>query len=298
MAKKKSRKPAPPLAHIAFPKKGAVRKEVERLPDVQEELESIIGNKFIGALQHFEKRILVDLRKADPWPDFLCRDMAGQQLAIELVEVLHVAHSKQDNVRAKYRDQVRALISGLTEGLRGVDIRINDNYQNPPFPSPASRTGKRLAMNIADLIRDTSPEIKTLPVGRVIIRDWDARQNIVPHLGLVCTRFAPAADAPKELFLDFFAGYVIDKEAQESLLANVIQQKIEKKYPDSDAIGLMLLAYSLRGPIVIPESESVRRTQAALAAVSHPFKEVWYFFPYVDEDLGHLVKVWPPRERD
>ena len=53
--KKRPRKVIPPLAYVVLPKKGSTRKVVERLPEMQEDLEAAIVQKFVGAPEVFRE---------------------------------------------------------------------------------------------------------------------------------------------------------------------------------------------------------------------------------------------------
>ena len=82
--KRKPRKPDRPVASIVFTNKGKVSLAAEHLPTTQDQLELAVGNKFIGALAHFCRRKLSDLKSGSGRGDLLCHDEQGSVTKIQV----------------------------------------------------------------------------------------------------------------------------------------------------------------------------------------------------------------------
>ena len=164
------RKPSEPLGYISFSKKGEVKKVVEHFPDTKEDLEAAIMRKFVGALAHFEGRVLTDLRRGS-WPDF--EGMEGhERVGIELTEVVDSAQAAIHAIRQAYLRRILEVLDDLLPELSGVDIMLDDGYQEQfLYPPLKTSEGKELASFIAYNLRTAAPELEALE-DRFYARSW------------------------------------------------------------------------------------------------------------------------------
>lgn len=287
--KKRPRKPVPPLGHIVFPKAGPVRKVVEPLSDMQEDLETAVVQKFVGALKYFEGRTLTGLKKSDPWPDFTARE-GTTNWAIELTELLEPKHAALYQLQQSYRAAIVDRLGGIPKFLDGIDVLIDDNYQQPPFPAAHTPQGDKIVSTIVNELNILSDDLAKLSVERILIRDMVGKQDAVPRLRLSCFRFA-SANRPGRIH--FSGTFPIAIDDVRHLLQRTILSKLEKHYQSWEGHRFLLLIYELRMISVETGGVALAYAQNVLRSHDHPFNEVWYLYPYAEQDLGHLVRVWP-----
>jgi len=289
MAKKKSRKEIPPLGHIVLPKKGPVRKVIEPLSDIQEELETAIAQKFVGALKYFEGRTLTALTKSHLWPDFTAQE-GSINWAIELTELLEPRHAVAYQLQQSYRTAIVDRLGEIPKFLNGIDVLVCDNYQEPPFPKVDTPQGDKIVSTIVNELNILSEDLAKLPVKGRLIRDLVGKQDVVPHLSLFCLRFA-STDTPGQI--RFSGTFPIAVDDAHHLLERTILSKLEKHYPSWGGYRFLLLVYEVR--MLGSETDKVALGYArnVLQSCDHPFDEVWYLYPYAERDLGHLIRVWP-----
>jgi hypothetical protein len=140
--KKPPRKPSQPLGHIVFPRKGAVRKVIQTLPEDKNQLEEEVVKKFIGALAHFKGRYIQDISKSDPWPDFEGTEEIGT-VGIEIVELVNQRHNILRSTQQSYEVAILDALGDRVEMFSGLDITLDDNYQTPPYPKVTSSRRSR-----------------------------------------------------------------------------------------------------------------------------------------------------------
>lgn len=292
MAKRKGpRKPSQPLGHIVFPKHGRPHHVVETLPESKEDLEAAVVGKFIGALWHFEGRVLAPPTHTGQWPDFETQE-ENVRVGIEVVEVVNVEHARKRHLQEQYRSRVVELVAKTLPRLRGLWIRLHDGYQDPPYPPIRSRAGKQLAQSIADSLHSVVDELEKMALGRLRVYKWQERAT-TPSSGAIVKRFAPR-DAGVAAIISYLGSFPVSVTITESLLSRAIEGKLEKSYPSYSGGRLWLLAYEVGYPSVHPKpSASAAIAKSLLQQGAHPFDEVWYIFPYAHKDLGSIERVWP-----
>lgn len=279
------KKPVPPAAFIVFDKDGDVRIEQEPLPRDQEELESRLASKFVGALEHFHGRRLQSLERGDPWPDFVATENEARW-GIELAEVVDPDHARKYRIQRQYRDRILHVLGGIPPVLGGLTALVADNYQEPEFPRTHTSQGEQIVEEAVALIRSSPDELRSLQHGAVLFR----RSERIDQLGILFTRFGPPSRQGRVRFSETFP---TSSSRVELLLANTCAQKLDKRYQRSANMRLMLLTYGLR---VMPILEGSREAQLATAVLSsrkHAFDEVWFLAPFPGQDLGHVACVWP-----
>ena len=105
-------------------------------------METVIVKKFIGALQHFEKRELTLIGRGNPWPDFEAQE-GNRRVGIEIVEVVNIDHVKKRALQRQYEERLTAAIQSFSGELSGLKIQVDDGQQEPVYPSYAPpRTGE------------------------------------------------------------------------------------------------------------------------------------------------------------
>ncbi len=286
---KKPRKPSSPLGHIVFPKKGRPYPVIETLPDSADDLETVIVEKFTGALKHFEKRELSNLQRGDLWPDFKCKER-DEIVGVEVVEVVNREHAGKRHIQEQYAARIRELIDDIYPRLAGLRIDLIDGDQQPPYPSLATKAGWLLAHFIADNLKAEVEKFEQLQ--RLGIRRWQKGPNL-PEAGAFITRIAPR-ESGSAAVLRFQGTFPESLSVGESLLKNAIEGKLSKNYPRFSEGKLWLLAYEVFGVSVGPKpSKALDLARQLLQSRQHPFDEVWYIWPYAEKTLGHIEKVWP-----
>lgn len=260
---------------------------LEALPESPKGLETTIVRKFIGALQHFEGRHLEPPVANEPWPDFVTRE-GERQVGIEVVEVINPDHAQKRRTQQLYAAHVQELLDDALPQFAGLRIQLDDGYQDPPYPALSSAAGRALAESLAHNLREAEQTLQQLPVGRGRYLRWQAGPD-VPNTGAIVTRQAPY-ESGIAVRIQYLGSFPESQDFQERRLVATIEGKIDKQYTRYAAGPLLLLAYGQDVPVADTEVDQAR---AGLRSGSHRFDEVWYFFPYAGEDLGHIVRIWP-----
>ncbi|MFH1929783.1 MAG: hypothetical protein ABIK79_16690 [Chloroflexota bacterium] len=292
MAKRRRtpRKPTQPLGHIVLPKKGRPYKVIEVLPDVNEDIEETIVKKFIGALQRFEGRYLSTCTRGDPWPDFEAHE-GDKRVGIEITQVIDIEHAKYRSVQEDYWERVLDLISDILPRLSGLHITLDDGYQNPPYPPLRTKQGRELALSIANYLRRVVDHLERIPPGRLFRYRWQGGSGACV-VGAFGQRLTPPEPA-QHVVIKFFGSFPQDVQAKNRLLSDTIQRKMDLHYAEYSEGKLWLLAYEV-GSLSVgpPPSPSIQQARDLLGRNS-AFDEVWYMFPYAQEDIGAIFRVWP-----
>jgi hypothetical protein len=284
--RKPPRKPSRPLRHILFRKGEPPYAVSERLPETAKELEEAVVRKFIATLAHRERRRLHSLTRSDPWPDFEAQE-AGQKIGIEVVEVLHAGHARKRHTQELYTARVLELLGQARSSLTGLDIQLEDGYQDPPYPMLGRKAGRDLARLIAGKIAVVAEELQALPLGHRRTYRWQ-RGPAGLYVGATAIRRAPTgAGTPPRIH--YLGNFPERKDVLEGLLAEAVARKIAKRYPRYDA-SLLLLAY---GEMLSNTEPAVERAKRRLAEQQHPFAEVWYLLPVAGRDVGVIRRIWP-----
>lgn len=284
--RKHPRKPSQPLGHIVFPKRGRPYTVLEPLPESQKELEARIVRKFIGAMRYFEHRELATPVEADLWPDFETRE-GETKVGIEVVEVVNPDHAEKGRIQQLYAARVRELLDDMQARLAGLSVRLDDGYQEPPYPPLRSKAGERLARSIAENLRVAAAKLDRLPVGHVAVYRWRTGRD-VPNTGASITRVS-APEAEHAVRLGYLGSFPERQDVGEALLAATIASKIARLYTRYEG-RLLLLAYGCgawHGDAVMKQARRVLREHP------HPFDEVWHILPFAGEDVGDIRRVWP-----
>jgi hypothetical protein len=270
----------------------------ETIPSSQDDEEFSILLKFIASLQHFEDRdISGSWRRGNAeFPDF--EKGGGDDLfGIELTEIRHVRHDALRRLQHDYRDALIKLIKPIYSRLSGLEIILDDRYQDPPYPRVRSAAGREVADAIAAHVVSFVDQLEDLPFHPdgfphgLVLHTAKATPGGV-HISFLAHRFAPK-DAGRDPVIRYAGTFPESVDALSLFLANAVEHKVNKRYgvyPGS----LWLLVYGrdawFTGP---PPSEAGANARSLLSTMSHPFDEVWFIFPYAGIDVGSIEQVWP-----
>ena len=267
-----------------------MRKVIEPLPDNKDELETSVIEKFKGALLHFERREIENVKKADPWPDFEAKE-GSDTIGIEVVELVNRQHNILHSFQQKYETAILERLGDKISLFNGLHITLNDNYQTPQYPKVKSLKGQQIVEAFVSNLVNCVDELRNLKVGQTFVRNWQNEDN-KPKIGIFGRKGVPK-NATLLQHIDFFGSFPESEKNVRSLLAKTVQHKIEKLYTPYDKGRLLLLVYEVGSISVEMGGQGlIKRAQEILEQNEHPFDEVWYIFPYAKPKLGALYKVW------
>ncbi|MEX1255896.1 MAG: hypothetical protein WEE64_16315 [Dehalococcoidia bacterium] len=292
-ARSTPRKPSLPLGAIVFSATGKVSKSLEPLPESKLELEGVTVRKFAGALAHFEGRQLSDVHPGQEDGHDYCACEGDRQIEIQVVEVLNSDHAAKRALQQEYTRGIRASLEDIWDGFAGIDIQLNDGYQEPAWPTITKRAGKaaqRMMDFIVKNLRACLPALQLLAVGQYRLYRWEPEFGVY-EVGAFCRRFAAHASG-RAGSIGCSGSFPQSTDTAEALLAGAVQRKVDKHYAKPSRASLWLLAYGNVGQAVV-EGRAAALAKDILAKSQHPFEEVWYIFPYPDEDLGSIERIWP-----
>jgi hypothetical protein len=220
--------------------------------------------------------------------DLICSDAAGMQVKIQVVEVvdaIKVAWKDRNNSYCEHLMKKYPEIFALFNGCRLI---LFDKSGTGFSTNLRTRHGQIYLNELAKNLKIIGNEISSLPSGMIWRRKMEIGPMKVPVI-FDCERFQLAdSNIPCQIFCSFgYATISIEKY----LLTNAILKKIQKHYSKPKEALFWLLAYSLDVLLRDIDLDVVAAADALNKAV-HPFDTVWYFFPYDNRELGHIVQVW------
>jgi hypothetical protein len=289
--RKKPKKPVRNTSHIVFPKAGPVRRVVEEFPREQEDLEFTVGRKFLGALQHFEGVQFRDLCSGSEPADLMCRSPDGQDVGLQIVEVINQELRQLQDMRSSYRD---ALVQALGEELllfKGCRVSLVDSGDPPYLPQVTSTDGQACLRVLAEHVRKVAKDIQTLKVGKIRSRSTKTL-NPERKVGVLVERILPAGEPVRLEFSWTGGGPSYRTDISRGLLSQAVQSKIAKRYAKPAVGKFVLLAYSI-DTLLQDEDPDVSESRRILESSQHPFDDAWFIYPYADKELGALVHIWP-----
>lgn len=283
-----SRKRSPVLRMVAFPKTGSAHQVLEHLPETQNELEDVIVSKFVDALKRQTGQSPATPKRGNSWPDYETSD-GKQEIGIEVVEVLNKDHRIKARIQEQYAKHVRFLIGDALPALYGLEVTLDDGYQEPPYPSLNTKEGRQLAVAIANDLRSCIGELRQISIGRIISRSWQGKSN-QPRTGMWCIRRAPlSAGIPPTI--RFQGTFPATEQINESLLLQAIEKKLAKNYTTYQRGELWLLAYSTEA-WHFARAAGIVIAREALQRRRHPFQKAWQAFA-IPERPAIIQQVWP-----
>lgn len=288
--KRKPLKPDRPLASFVFPKKGKPRRAIEHLPRTQDELEVAVGRKFTGSLSHFLGRNLSELVSGAGRGDLLCRDEKGSVIKIQVVEVVNQNLRKLSEMRNNYSEYISKRHAVVLNKFRGCAVTLVDVGDPPYLASIRSTLGQSCAKQLVQWLSDIGNEIDTLECKKIRSR----RLTVTPfqrEVSVTVERYLPAEDSAPMSFSWSGGGPGYRVDQPRNLLPSAVRGKINKHYPKPQE-EFWLLAYST-DTLLHGDDPDIEQTASLLSDLDHPFDQAWYFYPYNNVDLGHVVHVWP-----
>ncbi len=285
--KKQPLKPPVTFGSIVFSKDGRVRPNFEDLPRVQEDIELTIGKKFAGALKHFYGQTLEDLKKVEDSADLMCVGENEAEVRIQVAEVVWQKRRTIDNRRQTYLRKIEADISEVLELFSGYRLSIADAGDEPFLPPLKSKEGQAHLLDLVSKLKELGEGLATLADGKRRIRKWKIG-SLQIMLVADCERIAPQGEYLP--LVRWTGAYVYRDDERLSLIADEIKKKIKKGYAKSSA-EFWLLVYSVD---ILPKADDpeVDEARKLLRSMQHPFDQVWFFFPYSNQDLGHLIPLF------
>lgn len=282
------KKPSVPVVAIVFRGGGrGTHMIVEPLPEAKEDLELAIVERFLNGLRAEGRDIGRPERGPDP-PDAVVQ-IDGAPVGVEVVEVIDPEHAQRRAVQQQYLRALLPLLQDLKAQLDGIAMTMVDGYQDPMWPSVASKQGQRLIQFLCQRIRAAVGELANIKMPRGFHQEWAGFEDPRFRLGIMAMRGRPISGAPAAgLDLRFSGAFPIGVEKLNGLLSEAIQRKLPKRYPEG---RLWLLAYSNEHSVV--QEGSTSRARAVLSGQEQPFEAVWAFSPLAGSNVGEAVKVHP-----
>lgn len=289
--RKKPKKPFRNPAHIVFPKKGPIRHVVEELPREQEDLELTVGKKFLGALQHFIGIELRDLRRGSEPADLMARSLEGEDVGIQIVEVIDQQLRQLRHQRSSYRDALRQVLGKEMLLFNGCRVSLVD-LGDPPFLPPINiKDGQACLGLLAEHLRRAAKDIHTLEVGKIRSR---RTKTVSPEreVSVLIERILPAGEPVRYEFNWTGGGPSYQIDISRGILTRAVQSKLSKRYAKPRFGKFILLAYTV-DTLLNEDDPDVKASRHLLETSVHPFDDAWFIYLYADIDLGSLVHVWP-----
>lgn len=292
--RRKPLKPDRPLSSIIFPKKGKPRAAIEHLPRTQDNLEFAVGEKFIGAMEHFFGEKYSDLESGPGRADLTCRDEHGELIKIQVVEVINQELRQVMDMRSDYLNYLAKEYAEVFEVFRGCRITLADSGDPPYLPSIKTEAGRACAQQLADWLSGIGGEIQTLQCKKMRV----LKTKVGPserEISVAVERSDPFSGETQVGFEWGGAGPGYRADEPRGLLPTAIGHKIKKNYSKPNET-FWLLAYST-DTIYLEDDPDIVASRALLDTSEHPFDDVWYFYPYNNKNLGAIERIWPTKIR-
>jgi hypothetical protein len=282
-------KPKRPLASIVFSVQGKVRHNVEVPPRTQKDLELAVGKKFIGAMIHFQGITLEGIEPVEAEGDLVVRTEDGIFVTLQIAEVVDQMMRRINEQRNSYAALLLSEYPDVVGVFTGCRLTIVDNGSEPFLPHASSKKGRRNLQDLVYKMEELGDSLPTLRIGKMRVRKWLLNPSGV-ELSVICERIAESnAGLPPQV--SWTGGYVVEAGYRRTLIAKVVKDKIKQGYSKPSG-EFWLLMYS-SDIIPQPDDPEVLEASAILENNDHPFDQAWFIFPYPNQDLGHLVKLWP-----
>ena len=262
---------------------------MEHLPRITKELELSIGDKFIGAMAHFHKQVLINLAPSEEQDDFTCQREDGTLIRVQVVEVVDQLMRRLEEARKSYSEKLVSDFPDFAQLFSGCRLTITDAGCEPTLPSIRSKEGILCLNELAFHIKNLGEGLGNLSMGKRRVRKYSIGPSGAT-IFLVCERFAPN-EGDLSLQLHWSGGRAITGDERLPIIADVVAKKIRLHY-SKPREEFWLLVYS-RDVFATAEAPELLKAMNLLKQTKHPFDQVWYFFPYSNKKLGHLVQIWP-----
>jgi hypothetical protein len=280
----------------------------EQLPNGKHEREFEIANRFVASQKSiFGREFILDeeyqiRRGQNEDPD--CKAREGDiKWDIELTEVVHGKHAADNNRQTQYAQSIKSILENKSIKFEGLYIYIDDNYQDPPFPDFKKSEAQTVINKIVKRIDENVDKISRLDKNQWVFIDRSHEDSYIKMVRLWIWKLAKLK---KRIEVRFPSQSPILAQVLATLLKSTIEKKATT-VPDK-TVKNMVLVYDVRTWILprdLPGNqmefglgfdEQVAMAQKALKNPKYGeilFNELWYFIPYKQFDLGHLVRIFP-----
>jgi hypothetical protein len=198
-------------------------------------------------------------------------------------------------MRSSYAAAIEAQHQSVLSTFRGCSVTVVDPGDPPYLPPVATTAGRTCLLELVRGLEVIGSEIASLQVRKTRSR----RLRIGSHkrdVHVVCERFVSGeGDAPFS-FRWSGGGPAYRTDQPRGMLSGAVENKISKRYTKPPGV-FWLLAYST-DTLLMQDDPDVLRARQVLAAGAQVFDGAWFLYPYNNVDLGQLLKIWPPDERE
>jgi hypothetical protein len=206
---------------------------------------------------------------------------------VQVVEALNQDWRRVQTQRKTYTDALNDALHDALHLLRGQTVTLTDQGSPPLLPSVRTPAGQKALSYLVQELRNEFHQIATLSPGRVRTRTWTISGVSINAL------FEHASNSPASTRgrITWSGGYRVLPQNVCNPLADAIRHKVAKRY-SKPSHRYWLLVYSNDIPLMASDPAIADAHQLAQQE-SHPFDKIRYLLPYHDQDLGHLLEVWP-----
>jgi hypothetical protein len=287
---RKTQEPDRPLSVLVFPKTGRPYMRVEHPPRDQKELEFALGRKFIGALAHFQgirlSKLTICPASEEPG-DLICVDEKGRAIKIQVAELIDHSPRRLKEMRGSYVESIRNQYGNVFVLFSGCRVSLVDSGEEPYLPHIHTSQGQECLRKLVTELESFAYEIGALAINRMRTRNIQISKK---RIGVVCIRFASAGkDVPFQFAWDG-GGPPYRKDVSRRLLYTTVTGKVEKHY-SKPTEPFWLLTYST-DTLFDEQDPDIEESRHLLDSTRHPLDAVWYLYPYTNEELGHVLRVW------
>jgi hypothetical protein len=264
--------------------------QVEHPPRDQKQLEFAIGSKFIGALAHFQgvrlSKLTICPESEEPG-DLTCMAEKGHAIKIQVAEVIDHSLRRLEEMRGSYVESIRNQYGNVLALFSGCRVSLVDSGEEPYLPHIQMSQGQECLRKLVTELEKIACEIGSLEINRIRTRDIQISKK---RIGVVCIRFASAGKDVPFQFAWEGGGPPYRKGISRRLLYTTIASKIEKHY-SKPTEPFWLLTYST-DTLLGEQDPDIEESRDLLDSTKHPFDAVWYLYPYTNEELGYVLRVW------
>ncbi len=264
--------------------KDPVRVVIESFPAKQRDRELVFVEKFAGALAHFYKRKLENIR-ANPveedFPDIFAEE-DGSAVGIEVLEI-HDIGRRNRVLERQYTAALLSRLEGKPVPVPGLWITIR--VQSPKgVPRLTSSRGHKLLDTTQRVLSEMLPTYASLQEGGAK-RDRQIDPKTSASFDVLAWRIGGIGAQ-----LDIKFSEEITKKAAEAVIAGPLTKKL-RQYAQLARTPLYLLV--VEWDRNIKTEDALTQAEKRASSISHPFQEIWHMTPYPNENFGFIHPIWP-----
>lgn len=258
--------------------------EVRALPQERDHLELSISRMFVHSLEQATGRVVSDLSKNEPWPDFIAQEK-GVRVGIEVAQIVDDRYIARLSRSQAIAGRAMELVKDMRSTLQGLSLEVACEHEDPEFPPPGTPEAETVAQGLADLIRSIPPPSRW-SMGMVL----PGLSPIAPGRPMAVLYAHRQADPKADFHVHVRGGYPTNARHMAESVERTLEGKIQKRYASFDG-RLMLLLYSLDTLLLLEEETWASAGRAVLERAEHPFAEAWVFIP-VTPTGGRPAHLW------